>query len=277
MKKTIYIVTITIITVLCIIGGSIYHILGWMGSIFDFGDWSWGGSFLDHSRVTYSEDLPDFEEIHLDCSVMDITIETGDTFHLSFDCVAYLVPDVNVIDGTLRLKQPSVPHFGGSNNHCDMTLTIPSDVALSTSNISLDVGDIRLSDITFQKKCTIKTDVGDLRIQNCTFADAELESDVGDIRLEDSELITSEINADVGDVKLTECTFGYLNISGDVGDITVESGSDLSEYPMEFSCDFGNVTVNGRNHKRYFSQDGSLTKSGLYLENSVGDIKVEYK
>ncbi len=272
MKKQIYLVILTVITVLCIIVGSAYHLFGWMGN-------SFGNIFgsLDHSRVTYSEDLDNLKEIRLECSVMDVTIKTGGSFHLSYDCVAYLVPEIRVTDGALILEQPAVPHFGGFNNRCSMTLTVPSQTVLSNSAITVDVGDIRLTDTAFDQKSTITLDVGDIRIKNCTFADAELGNDVGDIRLEDSSLRTSKISANIGDVKLTDCTFGFLDVSNDIGDISVDSGEDLSGYPMEFSCDAGSVTVNGRNHKRHFSQDGSLPDSGIELENNVGDITVKYQ
>lgn len=274
MKKTVFLAILTVITILCIIGGTIYHVSGFIDNIhlFDF-----SGVTLDHSRVTYSEDLDEFSAIDLDTSVMDITLETGDTFHLSYDCVSYLVPEVTVKKGTLFLTQPDVPHFGGSNNACSMTLTVPSGTVFTNADISSDVGNIRISGLQAED-ADIQADVGDLTISGCTFTRSELDADVGDIDIGDTDFGKSEITADVGDVEITGALFTNLEISNDIGDISVDVDADLSDYQMDLSTDLGSVTLNGVGYKRSFSQKGTKDSKGLRLtiENSTGDIDVTY-
>ncbi len=254
MKK-IYISILVVITVICIIGGTAFHVLNWFSGSFHLWNWE-SGAGLDHSRVTYSEVLDSFENITIEGSVLDITVKSGSSYSLSYDCVSYLLPDISLENDTLTIIQPAVPHFGGSNNYCQMTLTVPSKSALNELYISTDVGDVSISELT-SHSATIQSDVGELDIEKCSFT-------------------ISDLSADVGDVEIKSCNFTHLNVSADVGDISIDSNGDLSAYQIELTTSMGAVTVNGEKHKKTFHQQSSGLSNSLTAYTSLGDIDLSY-
>lgn len=273
MKK-IFISVLVVITVICIIGGTTFHILKRFSGSFHLWNWE-SGAELDHSRVTYSEVLDSFENITIEGSVLDITVKSGNSYSLSYDCVSYLVPDISLENDTLTIIQPAVPHFGGSNNYCQMTLTVPSKSVLNELYISTDVGDVSVSELT-SYSATIQSDVGELDIEKCSFTISDLSADVGDVETSNCSLGEGSAVSDVGDVEIRSCDFTRLNVSADVGDISIDSHGDLSAYQVDLSTDMGAVTVNGENHKKNFNQQSSGSSNSLTAYTSLGDIDLSY-
>ncbi len=272
MKKTIYLTILTIVTVVCIIFGALYHIGGFFSNITFF---NFLGGNLDRSPINYSEDLDAFEAINLDTNVMDITIERGEGYHLSYNCEKYLEPEFEVKNNTFTLSQPDVssPVFNISSNKCSMTLTVPSDVYFTKIDITSDVGAVSIEDIG-AKTAIFQADVGDLTLDTCAFSDTNITADVGDITSLNTDLGNATISADVGDIELNDATFESLDLSNDVGDVDLDCATKLSNYQIELSTDVGDVTVNGKNHDKDYSRDGNGEK--LTIENSTGDINLNY-
>lgn len=278
MKKTAYLTTLAIITVACILLGSIYHIGGWVGfgigTFFDF------LSFNDDSKnsgskwnyVTYSENIDTFDKVEIDTSVMNITIKEGNNFHLEYDCVEYLKPDLSVKNGIFKLKQPSKPRWG-RNNKCSMTLTIPSGTVLSTTDITSDVGDININ-TTESTNISIESDVGNINIESCTFETSEIEGNVGDIDINKSVLGKSDMETDTGDIDIKDCEFKDIEIYNDVGNVDLNTISDISNYNIELTTDIGSINFNGNKQKKHFYQaaSGSSETYRIYIETDIGDI-----
>lgn len=278
MKKTIYLTILSIVTVFCIIFGTIYHLTGWFDSGNTFNLFrNNSSSKLDYSRVTYSEDLDSFDSIEIDTSAMDITIEIGDAYHLTYDCVAFLVPDVNVKNSTFKLIQPEIPHFGGSDNHCGMTLTIPADVALENADIVADIGNVTITDI-HSGYITLQADIGDITIDSCDFNHSDIEADIGNLKINSCDLGETEIDADTGNISIASCDFTNIEVSNDMGNISLSTDMDLSGYSMDISTEMGNLTMNGKKIKRRFSQSAADSAGGcrLIIENDAGNIDVSY-
>jgi DUF4097 and DUF4098 domain-containing protein YvlB len=235
MKKNIYLILITVITVCCIIGGTAYHMLGW----FSLGWFSFLKTSASES-VSFDNALSDFSEISIDCSVADITIKSGSDYRLSFSGVSDLEPTASVKDGVLTIKQPNSTIIGLHNtNNCEMTLTVPADSKLDSINVSSDVGNISVEDLTAS---------------------------------------AVSVSSDVGDVTLTGCDFSEIDASANIGDIEFHSGIDLSDAEISLITDLGTVSVNGSSYKTEFKQESSVKDSNrsLSAETDMGDISVEY-
>ena len=100
MKKTIYLTVLSLVTVFCIIIGSIYHISGWIGfgldNVFNFITGDADSSLSRRNRVTYSENINEFNKIKIDTDSMNINIKKGDIFHLEYNCLENREPQFEV-------------------------------------------------------------------------------------------------------------------------------------------------------------------------------------
>lgn len=280
MKKTAYITTLAIITVVCILLGSVYHIGGWvgfgLGTFFDFlsfdDDYNNGSK---RNRVTYSEDIDTFDKIEIDTRIMDITIKEGPNCHFEYDCIEYMKPGFSVKNGIFKLDQPSKPRWLGNNNKCNMTLTIPSGTELSIADITSDVGNININNIKI-KNITIESDVGDIDIESCTFETSKIEGDVGNIDLKKSNLGKTDIETDTGDTDIIDCEFKDIEVYNNIGNVDLSTDSDISNYNIELITDLGAINFNGNKQKRHFYQSasGSSETYRIYIETDIGDVSV---
>ena len=280
MKKSIYTTILVILTICCIIGGTIYHVFGWL-SHSSLLPWNWGSSYekFDENRETYESQLDAFSAVKIDGSVFDITIESGDGYYISYDCVSYLVPEIrqSSSDKTLEIIQPRVPQFnvGIHNNNCEMTLTVPGDCKLEGVTILGDVGDIEIKNLSGAKLC-IESAVGDASVAHCNFDFSDISMDVGTLEVEDSSLGVCTADSDVGDLTFSSCDFTALDAGSDVGDIEIELQKDISHYEVDLSCDIGSVSVNGKDCRKSFYQSSEHNSNSISVSTSTGDIKLKY-
>lgn len=256
MKKNIYLIMLTVVTVLCIIFGSCYHIVGWGVKIINkFLPFVSGETNMERSETDSGDiQLDDFTAVSVDASVMSLTIRPGERASISYRCTSNLEPHYEVKDDTLIITQKTVKHFG--KNECSVTLTVPSDISYSKIDIHLAVGDMEIKDLNGEF-LRLDANVDDLDLTNLCFNKIELETNVSDVDIEN-------------------CLFDQLNVEANVGDIDVESTEDLSDYSIDLSTSIGAVTINGRSHRREFSQNGTSGRS-ITIETDTGDIDLDYK
>ena len=83
MKKNIYLIIITIITVVCIIAGSLYHIGGFALGLFDNliprSDKSLGNVCTEELSVD------EFSNLVFDTTISNINVKTGDSYTVSYN------------------------------------------------------------------------------------------------------------------------------------------------------------------------------------------------
>lgn len=255
MKKGIYLTIITLITIVCMIFGSITHIFGFV-SAFPYSMF-YSGDSSSETKKTSSENLQGFDHIIADVYVSDIIIKHDKDYSIAYEATKTLVPKWEVKNSTLTIRQATKHKktWGTQNQNCKITITIPQDATLSTINLDSSVGDIRLDSI-IADSLTTDTSVGDTEIKNCNIASIETDGDVGDI-------------------DITNCSFTDLDSDNSVGNINVSSAKDLSDYDIDLDTSIGDVYVNDRSCKREFSQDGDSDGS-VTLDNSTGDISLSY-
>lgn len=251
MKRNTYLILITVITVICIICGTMYYA----------GEWGFG--FLSHNIGEVNEkngesvELEKFSSLVIESEVMDVHINRGEGYSLEYRTTKGLEPTYQVKNGTLTITQKK-KHYNlfGINNGCDLFLTIPEDVTLSYANIESDVGDISINDMSWEK-CDISADVGNIYVYGTNLGNAWFDSDTGDITLD-------------------ECEFQSLDAQSDVGDVEISTRKELSAYELDFTTDVGDIRVNGRNYGRTFYQQGT-GKNYVKIQGDVGDISFVYE
>lgn len=256
MKKGIYLTIITIITVICIIGGSLYHLVNFF-SYFPFHSTGTSTNGTEENIDSASiKQLEGFDNIWADVDVSDILITRGEDYAIDYQVTKNIAPKYEVKNGTLTIKQ-TIRHrrfgdYGTHNRSCK--ITIPKGATLSSIELDTNVGDISIDSIVADELIT-DSNVGDTKIQQCSIASIETDSSVGD-------------------TKITDCSFSDLDSDNDVGDIIVKSTQDLSDYEMELDTNIGDVTINKRSHKRSYEQSGAA--GSITLDNSTGDISLSY-
>lgn len=260
MKKNIYLTVITIITIICIIAGTCYHVIGWGVHFFSeqpFISHILGDNDTEAESVNQTtETLDSFDNMKLDISVSNLTVTTGDSYSISYDTNrSVLIPKYEVSHGTLTVTQKSKHISFWGNNHCAITITVPENTVLSNLTADGSVGDVLFQNIQAQKS-TLDFSVGDLDLENCALGDCSIDTSTGDI-----------------DVK--DCTFGNMEIDTSVGDVSVSVSQDLASYDMTLDTGVGEVTVNGGSHKDHYESRGDSSNT-FTVDNSTGDISVNY-
>lgn len=260
MKKNIYLTVITIITIICIIAGTCYHVIGWgvhffseqpfISHIFEDND-----TEAESSNQT-TETLDSFDNLKLDISVADLTVTSGDSYSISYDTNrASLIPKYNVNNGTLTVTQKSKHNSFWGSTHCSITITVPESTVLNNLTADGSVGDVLFSEIQTQK--------------------STLDFSVGDIDLENSALGNCTLDTSTGDIDVKDCTFENMEIDTSVGDVDVSVSQDLTSYDMTLDTGVGEVTVNGSSHKDHYESSGDSSNTFI-VDNSTGDISVNY-
>lgn len=276
MKKNVYLTILTIVTVICIIAGSCYHVIGWGISLaenfnlpfFENDSNSSSGKLTDSGDIS----LDEFTSIQADVNVMDLNIINGQSYSISYSSNQKLIPKYKVENNVLKISQPGKKADLFGSKKCEVTITVPNQ--LDTIDITADVGEINLEGLS-AALLTLKADVGDIDVSDCNLENVELDTDVGDVDVSDCTLENVELGADVGDIDFSNSTFLTMNASNGTGDVTVDS-VDLSDYQIQLETSIGEVRVNDQNYRRKFNQDGKSNLK-LTIENSTGDIDVTYR
>ena len=243
MKKTIFLIILGLLTVGCIFYGTKRH-FGNHVKLFDHGlinielgdtdDSDTDRS--DNKRNDFSQTLQSFSSIRIDTSVMEIILEEGSEFKAEgFYTKYWLEPTISVENNKLEIKQTKKkPSVTNGNQNCKVIVTLPAGTNLNFIDINSNVGEIQIRDI-------------------------------------DAEKIDIDLN--VGEIGVRNSAFEKLDIDNNVGEVNVRSKNKLDDYDISLATDVGQVNVNGRSHKRSYSQSGKGSKK-IKVNTNVGEINI---
>ena len=243
MKKSVLLIILGVITIGCIIFGTIKHVGGGLKTLREHGIYiGHDDSAIEEGygsgniKGTVNQNLDKFSSIKIDASIMEVTIEEGDKLYFESNFTKeWLRPKVSVENGKLEIKQGKQKRgINGGNNNCRVVITIPSGTKLSDIDINSNVGDLRLR---------------------------KLEAEKIDLKL------------NVGEVSVRNVSFDKIDVDNNVGEVRVEAEGNLDDYDISASTDVGEVRVDGHNYKRSYNQRGSGSKS-IKINTNVGEINV---
>ena len=281
MKKNVYLIILTLITIICIVGGTCYHLVGWGVSFLShlpFASFYSDSDDTESSGTTLSTDtvsLPSFNTVKIDSKVMNLSIEKGDDYSIQCDSTEKLNPKYEIKDNTLIVsqKQKIKIHNFMNTQKCSVHITIPEDTTLELINVDGATGDINLSnlDVTTLK---IDNSVGDVKMDDCKTDSIDIDTSTGDVKLNGCEANEINVDTSVGDTVIKDNIFEKLYVDGSVGDVKVSSSKDLSGYAYDLDTSIGDVSINGVSHKKEYQQKG--TDGKITVDNSTGDISITY-
>ena len=251
MKKTVLLIILGVITLFCIIFGTIRHV-GRGFNLFNnpvihLGDndpevnfkWDWHSDNDGNKESNFSIDqsLDKFSAIKIDAAVMEIRIEEGDKFYIESTFTReWMRPRISVTNGTLEVKQGRQKNgFNGGNNNCRVVITVPAGTK---------------------------------------FSDVDIDSNVGDIKLRKLTAENIDIQTNVGEVSVRDVNFDRLEVDSNVGEVSVVPVSSVDEYSISVSTDVGEVRVDGKKYKRSYNSKGSTGKR-IQVSANVGEINIK--
>jgi len=252
MKKTVYLIIISILTIGCIIFGTYYHTKNIsFGSIrrlingegfsfsFDNDGFSWddedgkdGESKVIRGIINQTPD--EFSSIDIDANVMAVSIVTGSKFEVESTFNRdYLKPTIEVKNGVLKISQ-HMPKRSRGNNNSKTVICVPRFTTLDRVKLHLNVGEVNIEGI---------------------------------------EGSVCDINNNVGEINLDDVNFDKIDINTNVGEININLTGDVSEYDVDVSTDVGAVNVGGKNYKRRYASKGTGKKS-IDAKSNVGEVNI---
>lgn len=242
-KKSIYLLVITTITVICIFFGARYHIGGFVNNV-KF-HWPWlsteyvqddSSDYIPADKQSSTIKIEDFNNIDVNLNVGSVEVKSGSEFSIYYNCThESLRPVFNVKNNCLNITQKYRNKPGVVNRKCDIVIQVPYNTELSEIDIKAAVGEIHLSKINLNTM-DLKTDVGEIHIDDSTFAKADLKTDVGEIHingLQKSEDYSFDLKTDIGEV----------TVLGRSGRKYSSTGKDSSKY-INAKTNIGEININ---------------------------------
>ncbi len=256
MQKT-YTLTLTIITIACILIGTIYHVGGFFRNAFLFplpfvGREDGNGG----QQISTDESFKDVASLSIDLDVMNITIgaHSGDDVLVAYEGNERFKPQTELQGGTLTITQKQKIKLGMNDAKSNLTVSLPKETGLNGLDIILDMGNIDFSDITAE--------------------DLDIDVDMGNVEGESFSANSTDIDTDTGNVLLKSARFSELFAAADVGNIEVYSDNDLSDCKFSCTTDVGNIVINGDKMSKNYERSGN--NGTVSLESDIGNILVRY-
>lgn len=270
MKKTIYLTILTIVTVLCIIFGVFYHVIGritgrWIGSL---------GGVISYEETNFAEQLNPYDSIQMDIAAAEVIIQNGEDFGITYEGAKILAPDYEVKNRVLNIgcKSQNLPLKG--NLEGTITLTIPRGTTLGNASLDVDAGTLEIRDFVAED-FNVDVDAGNVEIYDGSFGRATFDVDAGNISLNDCTFDRTEASADMGNVEYNDCIFNQLEATADLGNVEVHSLQNLDNYRMDIQVDLGNLEINGHTYVNDVSNDGG-SDGKLSITVNLGNACLTY-
>lgn len=254
--KNIYLIVLTIVTIVCIVIG----IFNWTSG---FSGWFWSEDDDAHTDAMTIVDTEAFDSMDLDIDVGDLEIVAGDSYQIQYYYPKKSEPDIKVENGRLVVTQKQKFKRHLYDNY-KMIITVPKDPEMKSLDLDMDMGSAELTDV-YAKNLTVEADMGSIEIANSEFGVIDIAADMGSVTLDNVIFSQGSCEADMGSIEMTGASFervvctadmGSIDIDGSfedieadcsMGSVTITTTEDLDKISFDLSADMGDVTVNGKN------------------------------
>lgn len=247
MKKTIYVIILAMITFACMAVGVIRNFMPVQGQ--------WGRGDGESKMIGQEATIDAFQKLDVDVSVCDLTIEVGDDYGITYKGSENLTPKYVVEGDTLTITQNNNTKIlnGFKSKKCKIVLTVPKKDALTSVNIDIAVGDLKMDALTMD--------------------DLHVKQNVGDMKMGDLVIKSVQVDSNTGDVHMERVAIDSLEISSNIGDVKVSSVTSLDEYGFDLKTDLGDVCMEGQNQSKSYQRDNKGEQS-IRIHTDCGDIDV---
>ncbi len=254
--KTTYIRMMTVITILCVVFGTLYHMGNFFYNIGALPVTLFRNTGIAAKNVGSKESFEDVQSIDLKVDCMEVTMKShaGEKVLLSYSGQEKLRPEFSFHSGKLEIKQKKKGKVNLASIESKLTIELPEGKPLDRLSVDIDMGNIEMEDFDTEK--------------------FDLNLDMGNVEGKDFTAEKMDIDADMGNVTFEDVQINNLTADADMGNVIIHSKKDLSNHTFTCKADLGNIEINGDNVGKTWSASGS---EGKYeLETDLGNISVDY-
>lgn len=228
-----------------------------------------------------------FKKIIVDSNTIDINIQKGDGYSVTYFVPEDSIPEISNNNGVLDINTTEDNGFtffdftfmDFDDNNPYITITTPYE-DYTDFKIKTSTGDIAVTDVKFEGE--IKASTGDIRINSGELGYVDITTSTGDITVDkiksvsitantstgETRLINSSvseklfINTSTGDIELSNDTLGRFEVEGSTSDVKVNN-SEIAK--VKISVSTGEVELGLKGDEADYSFD---------LHSSTGDIEI---
>ncbi len=219
-KKQLYLTILFSVTAVCIMGSIIYRNIDSIKQAFSRSKIETMEEDTSDNKKYFEEELSEFSSIKVDSDIMTVHIKQGSSYGLN--CTyskSILKPVISLQNGQLFVTQNLPVNYLPANLKCTLEITVPRFSSLNQIEITTDIGEMNLEDMTV-KKLETKSDVGAIRIKNVEFNSLDAHSDVGAINislLDSVDNYSMDVESDVGAVNVASKKVKHNSFSQNSG------------------------------------------------------------
>ncbi len=251
MKRS-FTVTLTIITVICILLGILIHTSPFSDRLPFMRNRDRGNGKV----VRTDESFENVASLSIDLDIMNVRFNRcdGNAVKLSFDGAENLSPIARMDNSTLVIRQKKQKVHGIKEADSELILSLPDGLVLNNVDLDIDLGNLDLGNISADN-LSADLDMGNVEGSGVLAKDLDIDTDMGNVILKDTE-------------------FGNADMGSDMGNVEVYSKKNLDNYSFSFSTDLGNIVINGDTVKKNYDKSGS--EGSLDIGTDLGNIIVKY-
>lgn len=232
--KKKYLGILITVTILCIIFGSISNLTK---AIVSFAGRFAGELGLNKALTVNlgevksgSSSLQTFDSIKVKLSVGELVIKEGDDYSYSYTFNEKIIPEIEVKNGVLIVKQDSVSITGNPKgiNQSELVITVPKGSNLDSINIVASMGNVKLKDIS-GKDMETSLSMGNIDVRNCTFDVTKVHNSMGDTIMTNADISSVSCANSMGDIEYNG-SFDKIDLKTSMGKVEVNGESKGSSY-----------------------------------------------
>lgn len=247
-----------------------------------------------------------FESVEIDSWTVDVEFIPSDDYYIEYSVITQEVNPLKIEDGKLTFNDGNSKYvfislrdllsLGNAIEVGYIKIYYPFDIKFSTVNIDMDMGELRVRDITADK-VNIILNMGSIEINNCNIDNAGIKLDMGDgeittsefesvnavfniggFVMEDSSLNDLVLDIGNGDAKINsvvasnsliadiEMGSTYLSLNS-INDVT-----DRNIYGYMLETKMGGINVNSKDVGNHANYDGNIL---VNVSCDMGDIELK--
>jgi len=244
-----------------------------------------------HKMLTYkdmeykitTDNIDAFTSIDITTDALDITIESGDTYSISYPESEYEATTYTVKDNVLTVTSKDnfkngIFFFNSYHTDRRCVITVPDSSTLNDITISSRDGDCKITKQSVgNMNLTVK--YGDTILEKCTIENGNYKLSDGDLLLDDCEITEINGNLSYGDCTIKNCTINENVFDLSDGDFTLENTVSGS---TDVSMKYGGLSITKSSIDILTAQlqdgdctihmDDSITSYSANLYTDDGDI-----
>lgn len=194
-------------------------------------------------------------------------------------------PDISITEGTLAI----VDKFGKGgvdleakkwtsfkdNEGISYKIYYPKGTKVELIDMDNNIGEIAVSNIQTET-LNIRLDVGNIKLVDLTAGNVDVDLSLGDIKMENIQTNSLSAISNMGDIAIDGILKGKNTFATDMGDIKVETTLEKDYYSLELDTKLGDIKVDGENIGGLYQVNNSADNT-IDAQSSAGDIKVKFQ